>query len=127
MRVFVLGAALAGATLSVCAALASAAPEPQSSPVEIPVQAMEAGEALYLVNCRMCHGTRGTAGTPLAGNDRLRDAEYVARTIITGPGYMTAFGPHLDDEEIALLVTYVRNSWGNAFGPVGPEDVALVR
>jgi mono/diheme cytochrome c family protein len=33
----------------------------------------------------------------------------------------------LDDEEIAAVATYIRNSWGNRGGPVKPADVAKLR
>jgi mono/diheme cytochrome c family protein len=95
--------------------------------VAVPPQIMEEGAALYLVNCRQCHGTRGTAGVPLASSERIGDADHVVTTIITGPGYMAAFGDHLDDAQIAAITTYVRNSWGNEFGLVEPEDVAALR
>ena len=81
------------------------------------------GEALYLKNCRQCHGTKGTAGTPLKANAKLENADFVVETILVGPGYMTGFAEHLNDEEIALLATFVRNNWGNEFGAVSPDIV----
>lgn len=85
------------------------------------------GQDLYLVNCRLCHGTNGTAGMPLAGNASLEDGAYVARTIIEGRGYMTPFGEHLTDEEIAAVATFVRTEWGNDFGAVDAAVVASAR
>ena len=35
--------------------------------------------------------------------------------------------PNLSDEEIAAVITYERNSWGNDFGICMPEDVAKAR
>ena len=40
---------------------------------------------------------------------------------------MTPFGNQLSDEEIAQILTYVRNSWGNSADSVTPEMVAQVR
>jgi mono/diheme cytochrome c family protein len=40
---------------------------------------------------------------------------------------MTAFGSMLKDEEVAAVLTYVRNSWGNKAEPVKPETVKKVR
>jgi mono/diheme cytochrome c family protein/sugar lactone lactonase YvrE len=40
---------------------------------------------------------------------------------------MTAFGSILKDEEVAAVLTYVRNSWGNKAAPVLPETVKKVR
>lgn len=88
---------------------------------------MASGEELFLVNCRQCHGTKGTAGQPLAENASLEDGAFVAHTIVMGRGYMTAFGEHLSDDEIAAIATFVRNSWGNAFGPVDAAIVADAR
>lgn len=93
----------------------------------IPVDIMEQGKALYLKNCRLCHGSKGTSGKPLKGNEMMEDAEYVASVILVGPGYMAAFEDHLTDEEIALIVTYVRNAWGHSYGPVDAALVAPLR
>jgi len=40
---------------------------------------------------------------------------------------MTAFGSILNDEELAAVLTYVRNSWGNKASAVKPETVKAVR
>ncbi|SDE03776.1 c-type cytochrome [Ruegeria marina] len=93
----------------------------------VPAEVMEEGAALYKKNCRFCHGTNGTSGKRLAGNEMLADSDYVATVILTGPGYMTPFEEHLSDEEIALITTYVRNAWGHAYGPMQADDVAQLR
>ena len=98
-----------------------------STPTPPSAETMEQGNALYLRNCRLCHGTNGTSGKPLRLNENLRDADYVASVILYGPGYMTGFADHLSDAEIALIATYVRNSWGNAFGEMADEEVAALR
>ena len=40
---------------------------------------------------------------------------------------MTPFGSLLNDEEIAAVITYVRNSFGNKASVVTPEKVKEVR
>jgi hypothetical protein len=40
---------------------------------------------------------------------------------------MTPFGGLLDDEEVAAVLTYVRNAFGNRASPVKPETVKAVR
>lgn len=40
---------------------------------------------------------------------------------------MTPFGGLLNDEEVAAVLTYVRNSFGNQSSPVKPEEVEQVR
>jgi mono/diheme cytochrome c family protein len=45
-------------------------------------------------------------------------------------GIMPAFGPSTlswSDDEIAAVLSYVRQEWGNAADPVSPETVAAVR
>ncbi|MDB2663096.1 cytochrome c [Paracoccaceae bacterium] len=88
---------------------------------------LKSGKELYLKRCRLCHGSKGTSGKRLSKNQNLADTQYVANTIINGRGYMTAFGEHLTDEEISLIMTFVRNSIGNSFGAVSAEEVARYR
>jgi mono/diheme cytochrome c family protein len=40
---------------------------------------------------------------------------------------MPAFGEALNDQQIADVASYIRNSWGNHFGAVDPQQVARVR
>ena len=40
---------------------------------------------------------------------------------------MTAFHAILKDNEIAAVLTYVRNSWGNKAAPVTTETIQKVR
>jgi mono/diheme cytochrome c family protein len=40
---------------------------------------------------------------------------------------MTPFGRMLQDEEVAAVVTYVRNSFGNKASAVTPDKVKAVR
>jgi mono/diheme cytochrome c family protein len=44
----------------------------------------------------------------------------------TGPG-MPAFGWRLDDRQVADVVTYIRNSWGNQAPAATAEDAARLR
>jgi mono/diheme cytochrome c family protein len=71
----------------------------------------------------------GAVFPALAGNDRLADAAYTIDVVLNGkPGTaMPAFGGRFSDEEVAAVVSYVRTSWGNAFGPVSAAEVAAAR
>jgi mono/diheme cytochrome c family protein len=40
---------------------------------------------------------------------------------------MTAFKDVLDDRELAAVLTFVRNSWGNKASIISPEKVAEIR
>ena len=83
----------------------------------------------YAANCAACHGPagQGTAGPALAGNAKLEDPTFVARTVVHGFGYMPAFGDRLSDQDIAEIGTYIRNAWGNDFGVLTTEQVEAVR
>jgi mono/diheme cytochrome c family protein len=40
---------------------------------------------------------------------------------------MPAFGWKLSDEQVAAVVTYIRNAWGNAAPPVAASSVQSMR
>jgi mono/diheme cytochrome c family protein len=88
------------------------------------------GEKIFMQNnCFVCHGQQGYGGIgPAFRNDPfLLLTEYVACQILLGRGVMPPFGGKLDDNQIAAVASYVRNSWGNHFGIIRPEEVAQVR
>jgi mono/diheme cytochrome c family protein len=106
--------------------------------------AMQAGGKLYLDNCVGCHGWDGKGEKlifpPLAGNAILlqSSAESLTRVVLEGAqaaGTQTAptapampsFAWKLDDDEVAALLTYIRNSWGNDAAPVSASTVAKIR
>jgi mono/diheme cytochrome c family protein len=103
---------------------------------------MRAGEILYTSNCGSCHlptglGSRKTA-PPLSGSAIVRAASPAAliNVILHSPELsdalprvvsrpdMPAFDAKLDNDEIALVATYVRQSWGNRASSVSANDVA---
>jgi mono/diheme cytochrome c family protein len=105
---------------------------------------MQAGRQLYDHHCADCHGAdgRGTriagnpAYPPLAGNGAMTmvDPVNAIRIVLNGgfppatsgnprPFGMPPHSPQLDDAEVAAVVTYVRNSWGNAAPAVTPQEV----
>ena len=88
-------------------------------------QLMQIGRQVYLQNCARCHGDEGggDVGPAFAGNSSLQNANYVVETIATGTGVMPAFGGSLSDEQIAGVATFIRNSFGNDFGPVTVAQV----
>jgi mono/diheme cytochrome c family protein len=53
--------------------------------------------------------------------------KFVIAQILIGRGKMPAFSDRLSDEDIAAVAQYIRNNWGNHFGPVTPGDVSSVR
>lgn len=79
--------------------------------------------------CSGCHGSAGEGGMGpnFRGNPFLADKEHVIVQILGGGGEMQGFGDVLSDQQIADLATYIRSTWGNAFGPVTAEEVAAQR
>ncbi len=57
----------------------------------------------------------------------LRGALGVATKAAPTAPEMPAFGWVLDDDQVAALLTYVRNSWGNAAPAVNADDVSKER
>ena len=103
-----------------------------AAPTAQPAAAVD-GASLYAAHCASCHGARGegmgAVFPALAGNEALGDAGYVIRTVLAGkPGTaMPAFGGRFSDEEVAVVVSYVRTSWGNGYGAVDAAQVAALR
>ncbi len=87
------------------------------------------GQEVYATTCAQCHGAQGQGafGTKLEGFERLANGTSLVRTVLLGLNSMPALGPVLDDEQVAAVTTYVRNSWGNEFGAVSPEQVEAAR
>ncbi|GAA5338880.1 c-type cytochrome [Thermus antranikianii] len=83
---------------------------------------MEKGKSIYEANCAACHQANGQGMPPafpaLAGNPNLKDTQLVLNTIKNGRGAMPAVGAAFSDEELKAVATYIRNSFGNNFGPV---------
>lgn len=103
-----------------------ATPEPMVAAAQNP-ELMRAGEAAFKANCAMCHGEQGRGNPALAENRKLQDADFVIRQVLRGSRYMPAFGDRLSDREVAAIITYIRNSWGNNYGTVTEEMVKTRR
>lgn len=100
-------------------------------PAEQMAAVMEAGRLTFSTYCAACHGTEGQGGVGprFAGNSAIADTGYVVNFILNGfiEHGMPAWRDVLNDEQIANVATYIRNSWGNEFGAVLPEEVAAQR
>jgi mono/diheme cytochrome c family protein len=99
-------------------------------------------EAIFGQSCAGCHQPtgQGIAGVfpPLAGSDFLMaDADRSVRVVlqglvgpitVNGVNYESAMPPlPLQDDEIAAVLSYVRQAWGNKGAPISAADVARVR
>lgn len=103
-----------------------------------------AGEKIYENNCVACHGSQGqgieNAYPPLAGNRAvtLRQTENLVQMLLYG-GFGASTGGHprpfgmppfvlaLNDREIASVLSYIRNSWGNQAHEVSALEVHRIR
>lgn len=79
------------------------------------------GEEIYSQNCSQCHQADGSGNPPafpaLKDNENLADPGHVTTQIREGGNGMPPF-PNLSDSDVAAVGTYVRNAWGNDFGPM---------
>lgn len=114
--------------------VAQATPEPAASPAAGDDAALiQMGEEIYTGVCIACHQAagRGIEGIypALAGNPfvTLEDPRPVVETVLYGRGGMPRFGGIYSDEQIAGVVSYIRNAWGNRASVVTPDYVAQVR
>jgi mono/diheme cytochrome c family protein len=92
---------------------------------------MRAGGAIYKDNCAACHRDNGTGDSGLfprlAGSPLVQsvDPTTLVRVVLEGsravstPGAptapaMPAFDWRLNDDQVAAVISYVRNAWGNS-------------
>ena len=119
---------LTGEAIETLVASAEGEAEAAAEPAEEvdPALVQTGGQVYAQATCIACHGTNGEGGVgvALAENGGLGSVDTVVETILGGSGEMPAFASRLSDDEIAAVATYIRNSWGNAFGAVTPEEVA---
>lgn len=83
---------------------------------------MQLGESTYLAYCAACHQPTGLGLPPtfpaLKGSVVATQgsvAEHIS-FVLNGKGMMPPFGKQLSLKEIAAVVTYERNAWGNDTG-----------
>jgi nitrite reductase (NO-forming) len=106
-------------------------------------QQIASGKALYNGTCSVCHQANG-AGLPdvfppLAQSDWLmKDKERTigavlnglsGKVTVNGKDYTSVMPPmsQLSNDEVANILTYVMNEWGNSGPAVTPSEVAKVR
>lgn len=103
------------------------------------------GKALFDSNCALCHNTDGS-GKPgqapaLAGSEwvvtkgvnrliRIPQVGLVGPIKVNGQEWnlnMAGMGAIYTDEQMADVLSYIRNSWGNKAAVVTPDHVKKVR
>ncbi len=117
---------------------------PKPAPVAANDSAMQAGAAIYKDNCAVCHRDTGMGEAHLfprlAGSAMVQsnDPTTLAHVVLhgtravstssmpTAPA-MPAFDWRLSNAQAAAVLTYIRNSWGNAAPAVPAAAVASLR
>jgi cytochrome c oxidase subunit 2 len=95
---------------------------------------MKRGEQVYNASCAACHQPTGT-GIPgvfpglVNSKITIGPAADHINIVLNGKAgtAMQAFGQQLNDADLAAVITYERNSWGNAASVVQPADVKAAR
>ena len=104
---------------------------------------MERGQKLYATNCQSCHMANGqgvpSVFPPLAKSDYLMEDKVrsIKQILYGAQGEMVVNGKTyngqmmsydmLSDQEIADVLNYIRNTWGNKGEIVKPQEVKKVR
>jgi mono/diheme cytochrome c family protein len=102
------------------------------------------GAGIYSGFCAKCHRDEGRGKPPkfppLAGSSIVlsENASSLIRLMLEGgkgpwtktgpkPEKMPGYAERFTDREIAEVLTFIRNSWGNKAAPVTTRDVYLMR
>ena len=105
---------------------------------------VDRGKAVYTLQCLACHQVDGGGvphlNAPLDGATQVvnKNKERLIRIVLKGMSdnveldgeyYSNKMAPHSDlsDQQIADVLTYVRNSWTNKASAVTPAEVKAVR
>jgi mono/diheme cytochrome c family protein len=116
----------------------------QATPVAPDQTVMSTGAKVYADECSSCHGSdgKGQAGLfPALGRSStvqqidptsllrvvLRGARNVGTPSAPTAPAMPAFAWVLKNGDVAAVLTYIRNSWGNAASSVGSGEVEKAR
>jgi mono/diheme cytochrome c family protein len=107
-------------------------------------KSLDAGGKLYAGNCVSCHGADGKGQAPymppLAGNPVImdKDASSLINIVLNGAQTVVVKGMpdsyrmpqyrvQLTDDEIASVLSFVRNAWGNGAPAVTADAVKKLR
>ena len=93
---------------------------------------MDRGAKVYAANCAACHQPNGKgAGTfPALDGSKVvngpKEGQY--NILLNGKGAMPKWAGVISDGDIAAVITYTRNSWGNKMGDaVQTQDIVTTR
>lgn len=117
-------------------------PQKLVAPAKTKAERIQRGQTVFTTNCMACHQSTGlgipNVFPPLAQSDFLNKDKIRAIKTVTGGlqgkvvvngkefnGVMPAWG--LSDEDIANVLSYIYNSWGNSGKEVTAEEVKTYR
>lgn len=105
-------------------------------------ESMKRGKEVYALNCQNCHLQNGEGmegvNPPVAKTNYLKDAKKNIDIILNGQsGEITVNGKkynalmpaqnYLTDQQIADVLNYIRNTWGNKYPVITPAQVKAER
>ena len=105
-------------------------------------QSKKRGGEVYTTNCASCHQPAGegleSVFPPLAKTNYLKDQKRAIAIVLNGQeGEITVNGKQystpmaalgqLSDQEIADVLNFVSNSWGNKYPVIKPAQVKALR
>lgn len=122
----------------------AALPATQAAPAAVDTAVMQTGKLVYESQCIACHVSNGQGvrsmipGFVQSGVVNAPHADTLMRMVLLGAdGPVTASNPtgagmprfdwRLSDDDVAAVLTYMRNSWGNAAAPVTEKSVTGAR
>jgi cytochrome c oxidase subunit 2 len=83
---------------------------------------MDRGAKVYAANCAACHQANGKGAGSFPALDGskvvLGPKEANFQIMLNGKGAMPKWGGVISDGDIAAVITYTRNAWGNKTGDV---------
>lgn len=106
------------------------------------MESMERGNEVYILHCQSCHMENGEGiegvNPPVAKTTYLKDTKknigiilngQTGEVTVNGKKYNAIMNPmnYLDDQQIADVLNYIRNSWGNKYPIVTPAQVKAER
>lgn len=123
------------AEVSAAAQSEESAPAKEESAAELSKDdLMQRGEKAYAAHCASCHMANGEGMPPvfpaLKGGELTTGAVAGHIDIVLNgkPGTAMDSFAHLGDEDLAAIITYERNAWGNDVGDlVQPGDIRAAR
>lgn len=118
--------------------------EAPGAPHPLAEDRVAAGQGIYVDQCAACHAADGSGVpylfAPLDGSNKLtaqdpssairiilEGAQAVATEAAPGPLAMPPFDWKLDDDQLADLVSYLRQAWGNSADAVRASEIADMR